>query len=263
MFPNGDTYEGEWENDKASGQGTFTRPNGNRFEGRYRDDKSNGWGVYTFSNGDRYEGQWRDGMKTGNGTITWADGRRFEGTFSQDCPVSGELTELGGAVYTVVYDGRTTFGRGAEPLSVDVHARVAHHIASGSPSVGGETSLARQHRGSVGAVKTGVAQLLLIAAPPRIGAEVSLVARYPRCWVGAVITRVTRHLLRATWGAIVATVAWCLMRLVRAVIACAARGFCGGLRGAVAAGCTWPATGPNVLASRAGGGWVYSDNHNS
>ena len=117
VFPNGDEYEGEFELDKAAGQGVFTRPNGNRYEGSYRDDKSNGWGVYTFATGDRFEGQWRDGLKTGSGTITWADGRKFEGTFSLDCPVSGELTELDGSVHSVVYDGKTTFGRGAEPVS--------------------------------------------------------------------------------------------------------------------------------------------------
>jgi hypothetical protein len=116
-FPNGDVYDGEWESDKASGKGVFIKPNGNRFDGLYRNDKSNGWGVYEFANGDRFEGQWRDGLKTGTGSIAWADGRQFEGTFSQDCPVSGELTEKDGSVHTVVYDGKTTFGRGAEPLS--------------------------------------------------------------------------------------------------------------------------------------------------
>ena len=37
MGNDGDTYEGEWKNDKLHGQGTYTFANGNKYVGNYKD----------------------------------------------------------------------------------------------------------------------------------------------------------------------------------------------------------------------------------
>ena len=51
-FINDDVYEGQFKNDKESGDGIISY---------YI------LGIYTYSNGDKYEGQLRNGMKHGNG----------------------------------------------------------------------------------------------------------------------------------------------------------------------------------------------------
>jgi hypothetical protein len=48
------------------------------------------------------------------------NGQKFEGHFSDDCPITGELTELDGNVYRVVYDGLLKFTTGALPHSKDL-----------------------------------------------------------------------------------------------------------------------------------------------
>ena len=47
----GDTYVGEFKDNRAHGQGTFTYTNGGKYIGEWRDDKNHGQGTYTYSNG--------------------------------------------------------------------------------------------------------------------------------------------------------------------------------------------------------------------
>jgi len=39
MHADGDIYEGQWVNDKAEGQGTYSHANGAFYEGQWLDDK--------------------------------------------------------------------------------------------------------------------------------------------------------------------------------------------------------------------------------
>ena len=55
-------------------QGTYTFDNGNTYAGEWRDDKPHGQGTNTYVNGDKYVGEFRDGDFNGQGTYTWADG---------------------------------------------------------------------------------------------------------------------------------------------------------------------------------------------
>ena len=38
IHPTGDTYEGEWQLDKANGFGIFSNPDGYRYEGDWQED---------------------------------------------------------------------------------------------------------------------------------------------------------------------------------------------------------------------------------
>ena len=57
MFINKDQYVGNWEEDKMSGQGTYTFANGDTYEGNFADNKFNGQGTYT-KDGKKYTGTW-------------------------------------------------------------------------------------------------------------------------------------------------------------------------------------------------------------
>jgi len=60
-------YEGEIENGKPNGQGTFTygkgkgKGKGDKYVGKFKDDKPNGQGTYTWSDGDKYVGEFKYG----------------------------------------------------------------------------------------------------------------------------------------------------------------------------------------------------------
>ena len=52
----GDTYVGEWEDDKSHGQGTETYANGDKYEGEFENGKPHGQGTYTFADGVKESG---------------------------------------------------------------------------------------------------------------------------------------------------------------------------------------------------------------
>jgi len=72
-------YEGEIENGKPNGQGTFTWSDGSKYVGEWKDGKMSGQGTKTWTNGDMYEGEFKDGKRNGQGTYTWSDGRKYVG----------------------------------------------------------------------------------------------------------------------------------------------------------------------------------------
>ena len=104
---NGDSYEGEWLDDKIHGKGIlisikdqsvykgdfrdgkrhgkgFLRyVNGQWYDGEWRDGKKSGYGKETFQNGDKYDGYWEDGKLDGSGKYSWVEGDYFDGFFSK------------------------------------------------------------------------------------------------------------------------------------------------------------------------------------
>ena len=59
-FSGGETYFGEWKNDKRNGQGYFTTPDGETYVGEWKDDNRHGQGSATFPSGQTYVGDWKD-----------------------------------------------------------------------------------------------------------------------------------------------------------------------------------------------------------
>jgi len=86
-YASGNTYAGQWENDKRNGQGEETFRDGATYIGEYRDDKCHGWGQNTKANGDSYVGEFAHDLYNGQGTLTAADGTLLhEGQFENDRP---------------------------------------------------------------------------------------------------------------------------------------------------------------------------------
>ncbi|MBR5612878.1 MAG: TIR domain-containing protein [Bacteroidaceae bacterium] len=81
-YANGDKYEGEFENEKKHGRGIFYFANGGRYEGQFVDGKLHGKGTFYMSNGCKYEGEYAKGIRSGQGIFYYTNGDRYEGLFS-------------------------------------------------------------------------------------------------------------------------------------------------------------------------------------
>ena len=70
-------YEGQGVTDskKRQGRGVCTwKSSGHKYEGEWKDDKMSGQGVHTWPSGQLYEGEWKDGKSSGQGVRTWPSG---------------------------------------------------------------------------------------------------------------------------------------------------------------------------------------------
>ena len=105
------TYEGEWVDGVAEGQGTIVWDSGDHYEGEWKDGMRNGQGTYTSTEGDGYvyEGEFQNNERSGKGTMTWETGEGvvyvYEGEF-QNNERSGKGTMTWGK------DGETTIYEG-------------------------------------------------------------------------------------------------------------------------------------------------------
>ena len=62
-WANGDTYAGQWKDDKQHGEGTYTWPDGGKYVGQWKDDKMHGRGKHTGANGQvGHDGEWENGQ---------------------------------------------------------------------------------------------------------------------------------------------------------------------------------------------------------
>ena len=83
-LPNGDRYEGDWEDDEKNGEGTLYYRDGGKYEGQWVDDMRNGHGTNTWAAGDRYEGDWKNNRKHGQGKLFYANGGKYVGEWENN-----------------------------------------------------------------------------------------------------------------------------------------------------------------------------------
>ncbi|XP_030643445.1 radial spoke head 1 homolog [Chanos chanos] len=83
VLPNGDTYEGMYENGKRCGQGTYRFKNGARYTGEYYMNLKHGQGIFEYPDGSKYEGSWVDDQRQGHGVYTYRNGDTYDGEWQQ------------------------------------------------------------------------------------------------------------------------------------------------------------------------------------
>ena len=96
------------------GRGTCTwKNNGDKYEGEWKDNKKSGQGVYTRADGARYEGGWKDGGRSGRGVLWLPDERTYDGAWAGGYPLQGTAMEPDGALFRATFDGETDLSEGA------------------------------------------------------------------------------------------------------------------------------------------------------
>ena len=84
LCDNGNSYEGEWKNDKRDGLGIARYSSGDVYDGQWVRGKREGHGVMYIEAGDTYIGSWNNGLKHGAGTYHWADGEVDVSWYQED-----------------------------------------------------------------------------------------------------------------------------------------------------------------------------------
>jgi len=108
----GSSYEGDWDNDTATGVGKVEFSNGDVYDGGIVNGSMEGVGTYEFATGDHFFGDWSDGHRI-QGTVMFADGNTYIGEFRKDKPHGkGKFTFVTGDSYDGQYEVGKPHGRG-------------------------------------------------------------------------------------------------------------------------------------------------------
>ena len=80
-FYEGGSYDGEWLNDKQSGEGTEENPKLGTYTGGWKDGLKNGKGQFKSIQGGSYDGDFLNGVPHGEGVQVWEDGLKYTGAY--------------------------------------------------------------------------------------------------------------------------------------------------------------------------------------
>ena len=84
VYPNGDTYEGDFVNGSLEGEGVFIYVNYGVYQGQFSKNVRNGSGSFAFKTGDSYQGNWTNDKRDGIGKLTDYSGKIIsEGTWKE------------------------------------------------------------------------------------------------------------------------------------------------------------------------------------
>ena len=106
ISPTGTRYEGEWENDGASGHGVCHYADGMKYDGQFESGERHGKGVLISPEGDCYEGQFKYDLVNGEGIYIWGDGVRSEGEFREGKPWNVVGYDEYGEICGLLVDGK-------------------------------------------------------------------------------------------------------------------------------------------------------------
>ncbi|TPX53423.1 hypothetical protein SeMB42_g00789 [Synchytrium endobioticum] len=85
LWPNGDSYEGEYADGVRCGKGTYRwKTSGARYAGNYVDDRKHGEGLLVYPDASKYKGSFVAGKRSGYGTYLYMNGDVYKGMWDDD-----------------------------------------------------------------------------------------------------------------------------------------------------------------------------------
>lgn len=92
VFANGNRYDGEFQDGRRNGCGTYSFANGRRYIGQFKMDQFDGLGIWLLGDGDRYVGAFKDNRCNGEGIFLFKDGAFKRGTWQNGELANGKLS---------------------------------------------------------------------------------------------------------------------------------------------------------------------------
>ena len=118
IYPNGDSYQGNFKDNLFSGKGTFVygmsseKWSGDKYIGDFESGNRHGTGTYTQLNGVTYVGEWRHGDES-YGTLYLGNGEKYVGEFwDRKAEGEGEYTYPDGRSYIGNFKDNRNHGKG-------------------------------------------------------------------------------------------------------------------------------------------------------
>lgn len=94
VFPNGDTYHGEWKQDKIHSDGSYMYANGDIFSGKFENGIRVGKGTYEYAaDKSLLVGNWADNIIT-DGKWMFKDGGSYVGRFENGKPIGNCMVKF-------------------------------------------------------------------------------------------------------------------------------------------------------------------------
>lgn len=103
-------YNGEFKNGLKCGEGFLDYNNGETYIGQFLNDKPHGFGIFSSAIEGEYTGQFANGMREGTGKMVYTNGDIYEGGWRKNLyHDKGSLTTASGGLER--YDGKWENGK--------------------------------------------------------------------------------------------------------------------------------------------------------
>jgi hypothetical protein len=120
---------------------------GIRYEGEWKDDKMSGQGVRIWPSGDRYEGEYKDDLRCSRGVHWLPGGRVFDGAWAECRPLQGTAMEPDCTFSRATFDGKTILYDGTWDTAE--RAPGGRVVSGGPPAQGGSGGARREWEAEV------------------------------------------------------------------------------------------------------------------
>jgi hypothetical protein len=100
----GNTYWGEYKDDKREGYGIYEGADGSRYIGQYKNGDRHGYGINRWADGFVYYGEYKNGKGDGQGYMRWPDGLEYFGEWKNSMRWGEGVIQKNGKVSRGIFE---------------------------------------------------------------------------------------------------------------------------------------------------------------